>query len=159
MKTKLFFILALMVCSLISFSQTQNSISLYSDIEMEELSDTDFGVLYKRDVSNRQSLQVYIGASFDYRAWSIGTDYLYNVPIVTERLFFLVGGGLQYEHFKKESSYVQKNVFNFRPQAGFGYTIPNSILELFAVYKPKLDLDGFEFTDVSSIQVGIRFNF
>lgn len=159
MKTKLFLILALMVCSLISFSQTKNSISLYSDIETEGLSETDVGILYKRDVSNRQSLQGYIGASFDYRALSIGTDYFYSVPIITERLLFLVGGGLQYEHFKKESSYLQKDVFNFRPQAGLGYTIPNFILELFAVYKPKLDLDGFEFTDVSSIQIGVGFHF
>lgn len=146
----------------------KNSVSVYIDASLEAQSARNaphltehqriWGVQYNRMLTANHGIQGYVGYS-NLKDLSFGADYIFNLPLVAETLSMIAGVGVGKEVLDKDTRSVKKTYTLFRPQAGFDFRLPQVPLGVFAVYKPKIDLDGFEPIDTSSIQAGIRFYF
>lgn len=158
MKIKTLIIIVFVLFASVGMSQIKHSVSLFTDFSVES-GEADYGIQYKYNFALLHSLQGNVATSFGSKTLSLGADYIYGLPIVEDWLSFLVGGGLHYDRYNDDALLYDKNVYSFRPQAGFDFRLPQVPLGVFAVYKPKIDLDGFEPIDTSSIQAGIRFYF
>jgi len=155
---KSYITLFFLVCGLISNAQTKkNSISIYTDIELESENFTYYGLSYERKISSNHGLNIYTGISKQQNI-SLGVEYAYNRKILANYLSFMLGGGVGMEHHSNESILGTKNYLLFRPFLGLNFNIPKTNFELFSAYKPKFDLKKFDTFDVSSMLFGLKYN-
>lgn len=119
---------------------------------------TAYGIQYKYNFKGKEHVQA--NFSFvDGVNTSIGVGYLYSIPLLTDRLFFMVGGELAIDFYKRETAYVNKKQYLFIAHGGFDYNIPQTSLGAFAVYTPKFSFSQSEFVELAIVQMGVRFRF
>lgn len=148
-----------LVCALDANAQTKkNSISIYTDVELEAENFTYYGLAYERKISTNHGIQLFTGISRQENI-SIGVEYNYKKQFLADYLAFLAGGGVGLEHHSSESIIGEKNFFLFRPLLGLSFNIPSTNVDIFSTYKPKFDLKLFDTFDVSPILFGIKYNF
>ncbi|QBQ40259.1 hypothetical protein E2P86_03480 [Sphingobacterium psychroaquaticum] len=159
MKQLLTIIFFLFVITLVN-GQQRHAVSVYiaPNFESGMAIATYYGVQYKLSLSGQHQIQTNFSFS-DGNDWAIGLGYLYGFPILTDGLFFIVGGELTLDFFSRQSSAVEKRPFSLVPQGGFDYHVPKTPIGVFAIYAPKFSTSQSEFVDVATFQAGLRFRF
>jgi len=171
---KIFFSIAflpLFLSSVTAFGQDRNnSISAYADVNFESSFDPRTNDLMSRvhEVFYGLQYRYYLPSDF-YLQGNAGYSQLKNTAVEIGAahhlrlvrglpLSFTVGAGIGVV-FLDNDSYVNKRVGMFIPQGGFDFRPPALPLNIFAAYRPKFDLDGFDVMGTATVQFGVGFRF
>lgn len=148
-----------LVCTLTSTAQTRkNSISIYTDIEIEAENFSFYGGSYERQISTNQNLQIFTGISKQDN-FQLGIEYYYNKQLPYNYLSLILGAGLGIEHHSDESILDKNNYLLFRPLLGVSFNIPQTCFKVFTTYKPKFDIQKLDTFDLSAIVFGLKYMF
>lgn len=116
------------------------------------------GIQYQYSLTERQNLSAY------FAVWEnisfIGADYVYDFPLIGNKLEFNLGAGVgryRYKEFSEDYSIDYKQWY-LAGTGGFTYNFSRKPISIFAAYKPKLEFT-FDPVAPTDMFIGIGYRF
>ena len=149
--------------TLVTFAQEQkHRLSLISDLDAEMVTEETrpftIGIQYQYSLTERQNLSAYFALRNNISY--VGADYVYDFPIISNKLEFNLGGGVgRYRYNAENEVYsIDYNEWYLAGTVGFTYNFSVKPISVFAAYKPKLDF-AFDSVGPTDMFIGIGYRF
>lgn len=132
-------------------------ISLFMDFDVELPNSNNFiGPQYQYSFSKRSNFAAHLGFA-ERSSFSLGADYIFDMPLILNKLEFNIGAGLSLLS-SKDVKDTRNTIKAIGGNVGFTYSFDTPI-SIFVLWRPKAELFTFDEGETTSLRFGLGYRF